>query len=74
MLFRSEGALSDTDKKFLKFAEAFEDKFIRQSSSENRTIEETLNIGWELLSIIPRYELKRIKDEFIDKYLKKEEN
>jgi len=64
-----EGALSETDKKFLKFAELFEEKFIKQSFNENRTIEVTLDIGWELFSLLPRYELKRIKDKFIEKYL-----
>lgn len=65
-----EEALSETDKKFLKFAEFFEEKFIKQSFNENRPIETTLNIGWELFSFLPRYELKRIKDKFIEKYLK----
>ena len=47
----------------------FEDRFIRQALDENRTIEETLSIGWDLLTMIPRNELKRIKDDMIDKYL-----
>ena len=65
-----EAALSETDKKFLKFANEFEDKFIRQGEFEDRDIiEDTLKIGWELLSILPRSELKRVKEEFIEKYL-----
>ena len=66
-----ESALSDTDKKYLKFAKKFENKFVRQDKSENRTIQETLDLGWELLSILPKTELKRIKEEYINKYLKK---
>ncbi|MDR2932355.1 MAG: V-type ATP synthase subunit B, partial [Oscillospiraceae bacterium] len=60
-----ESALSDTDKLFAKFADAFEEKYVNQSFTTNRTIEETLEIGWELLSIMPRSELKRIKDEYL---------
>lgn len=65
-----ESALSSVDKKYLKFAGEFEDKFVRQKKDEDRTIEETLNLGWELLSILPKAELKRVKKEHIDKYLK----
>ncbi|MBT4020835.1 V-type ATP synthase subunit B [Candidatus Peribacteria bacterium] len=64
-----ESALSETDLKFMKFAEGFEDKFVRQSESEDRSIEESLTIGWELLSMLPREELKRVKDEEIEKYM-----
>lgn len=64
-----ESALSESDRKFVRFAREFEDKFVRQSSNDNRTIEETLSIGWELLSILPREELKRVKDEHINKFL-----
>ncbi|MBU1867315.1 MAG: V-type ATP synthase subunit B, partial [Candidatus Margulisbacteria bacterium] len=63
-----EAALSEIDKKYLQFADEFENKFIRQSENENRTIETTLQIAWSLLKILPREELKRIKDEIIDKY------
>ena len=63
-----EAALSDLDKKYLSFAEAFEARFILQGEDENRTIEETLKIAWELLKILPKEELKRIKPEFIEKY------
>lgn len=68
-----EAALSDLDKRFAKFADAFEDRYIRQDFDENRSIEETLQIGWELLTMIPRGELKRIREEYIDKYLPKAE-
>lgn len=63
-----EGALSDTDKKYLKFVEGFENEFVRQSDTENRTIEETLDLGWKLLSLLPKSELKRLKPEHIEKY------
>jgi len=66
-----EGALSDTDKLYAKFADEFEKRYVSQGDSEDRGIEETLTLGWELLSILPRTELKRIKDEYIDKYLPK---
>jgi V/A-type H+-transporting ATPase subunit B len=66
-----ESALSDTDKLYAKFAEEFEKRYVSQGEYENRSIEETLNIGWELLSILPRGELKRIRDEYLDKYLPK---
>ena len=65
-----ESALSESDQKFVKFAKDFEEQFIKQEYNENRSIEETLNIGWKLLSILPREELKRVKDEYIDKYMK----
>ncbi len=64
-----ESALSDDDKKFAKFADAFEDKFVRQNQADDRTIEETLNLGWELMKILPKKELKRVKEAHIAKYL-----
>ncbi|MBU1753566.1 V-type ATP synthase subunit B [bacterium] len=64
-----EAALSDADKAFLRFSTGFEDRFVTQGINENRTITETLNIGWELLRLLPRQELKRVKDEYIDKYM-----
>jgi len=64
-----EAALSDTDKAFSAFADAFEDRFIRQGEHEDRSVAETLRIGWELAALLPRAELKRIKDEYIEKYL-----
>lgn len=68
-----DAALSSVDKLYAKFAERFEKEYVSQGFTTNRTIEETLNIGWELLKILPRGELKRIKDEYIVKYLGKEE-
>lgn len=64
-----EGALSDEDKAFAKFADLFEDTYVRQGEYENRTIEETLLLGWELLTLVPVKELKRIRDTYIEKYL-----
>ncbi|MGG7178639.1 V-type ATP synthase subunit B [Clostridium paraputrificum] len=68
-----ESALSDTDKKLAKFAEAFEAEYVSQGFTTNRTIEETLNLGWKLLKMIPRNELKRIRDEYLEKYMPREE-
>lgn len=65
-----ESALSDADKAFAKFADAFEDKYVRQGEYENRTIEQTLQSGWDLLTLVPVRELKRVRDEYVDKYLK----
>ncbi len=66
-----EGALSDTDKLFAKFADEFEKHYVSQGEDEDRSIEETLKLGWELLAILPKQELKRVKDEFIEKYMPK---
>ncbi len=63
-----EESLSDIDRKYLRFAEAFEQKFLKQGFYENRSIEETLDIAWEVLAILPETELYRIKDEYIKKY------
>ena len=68
-----ESALSDADKAYAKFAEAFEKKYVSQGFETNRTIEDTLSLGWELLSILPRTELKRIRDEYLEKYLPNKE-
>ncbi|AWZ48114.1 V-type ATP synthase subunit B [Clostridiaceae bacterium 14S0207] len=68
-----ESALSDTDKQFAKFAEAFENEYVAQGFNANRSIEETLSLGWKLLSILPKTELKRIRDEYLEKYLPKRE-
>jgi len=65
-----ESALSETDKKYLKFADEFENKFVTQEKNQDRSIEKTLNLGWRLLSILPKIELKRVKQEHIEKYLK----
>ena len=64
-----EAALSDTDKLFAKFADEFEKRYVSQGENEDRSIEETLDLGWELLTILPKVELKRIRDEYIEKYL-----
>lgn len=64
-----ESALSETDKLYIKFTKEFEEQYINQGFNTNRSIEETLNLGWKLLSILPRTELKRIKDDMLDKYL-----
>ncbi|MDI9618120.1 ATP synthase subunit B [Methanothermobacter sp.] len=64
-----EEALTERDRKFLKFADEFEKRFITQARDEDRSIEETLNLGWELLSLLPRSELKRVREEHIPKYL-----
>ena len=69
MTILGEAALSDDDKLFAKFADEFEKRYVSQGNSTNRTIEETLNIGWELLSILPKRELKRIKPAFSEKDL-----
>jgi V/A-type H+/Na+-transporting ATPase subunit B len=69
-LILGESALSETDKAYIKFAEAFESRYIRQGRRENRNILDTLDLSWDLLSILPRKELKKIKPEFIDKYSK----
>lgn len=63
-----EAALSEADKAFFKFADVFENKFVRQGPDENRSIEETIGLGWELLTLLPKGELKRIRQEYIDKY------
>ena len=69
MTILGETALSDDDKQFAKFADAFEQRYVNQGNNTNRTIEDTLNLGWELLSLLPRTELKRIKPELIEKYM-----
>lgn len=63
-----DAALSDVDKIYARFATEFEEKYVSQGFYTNRSIEENLSIGWDLLSILPRSELKRIKDEYIDAY------
>ncbi len=66
-----ESSLSDTDKAYLKFADRFEKEFITQGEGENRSIFDSLSIGWDLLTELPRSELKRVKPDQIDKYMKK---
>ena len=69
-----ESALSEADKKFAKFAEEFENNYVSQGFNANRSIEDTLEFGWNLLSILPKAELKRIRDEYLEKYLPKRED
>ena len=64
-----ESALSDADLAFAKFAEAYDREYVDQGYYNNRSIIETLDLGWKLLKIVPRSELKRIRDEYLDKYL-----
>ncbi|MPM15070.1 V-type sodium ATPase subunit B [bioreactor metagenome] len=73
MSILGEAALSPTDLLYAKFADEFEKRYVSQGADENRSIEETLDLGWQLLSILPVGELKRIKQEHIDKYLPKKE-
>lgn len=68
-----DAALSDVDKLYAKFAEEFEQEYVSQGSDTNRSIEETLDLGWKLLKILPESELKRIDLKFIEKYLPKDE-
>ncbi|SMC72860.1 V-type ATP synthase subunit B [Papillibacter cinnamivorans] len=71
MTILGESALSSTDLLYAKFADEFEKRYVAQGNDENRSIDETLDLGWELLSILPVTELKRIKPEYIEKYLPK---
>lgn len=68
MVILGEAALTDIDKLYAKFAEQFEQEYVSQGFDTNRTIEETLNLGWKLLSILPRSELKRISDTMLDEH------
>jgi len=68
-----ESALSDTDKLYAVFADRFEKEYISQGYDSNRTIEETLDLGWTLLNILPRAELKRISNKLLDQYYKNKE-
>ncbi|MCD8011558.1 MAG: V-type ATP synthase subunit B [Lachnospiraceae bacterium] len=72
MAILGEAALSDVDKKYAHFADDFEEKFVSQGYETNRSIEETLDIGWELLREMPRGELKRIRDAYLEKYYDKQ--
>ena len=73
MTILGESALTPTDLLYAKFADEFEKRYVSQGQEENRSIQETLDLGWELLSILPRGELKRIKQDMIDKYLPKKD-
>ena len=70
MVVLGESALTPVDRLYAKFADAFEERYINQGFYENRSIIETLDLGWELLAILPRSEMKRIKPEFVNKYWK----
>lgn len=73
MSILGEAALSPTDLLYAKFADEFEKRYVSQGADENRSIQETLDLGWDLLSILPKAELKRIKPEYIEKYLPKKD-
>ena len=68
-----DAALTDIDRKYAAFADAFEKEYVSQGYNTNRGVEDTLNIGWKLLEMLPRAELKRIRDDMLDKYLPGEE-
>ncbi len=68
MVILGEAALTDIDKLYAKFADEFENRYVSQGFETNRSIEETLDLGWQLLKILPRSELKRISDELLEKY------
>jgi len=68
MVILGEAALTNIDKLYAKFADEFEQRYVSQGYDVNRSIEETLDLGWDLLRILPRSELKRIRDEYLDKY------
>jgi V/A-type H+-transporting ATPase subunit B len=69
MIILGEGALTDSDKLYARFADSFEEEYVSQGFQTDRPVEKTLDIGWKLLSGLPRGELKRIRDEYLDKYL-----
>lgn len=71
MAILGEAALSDVDKLYAKFADEFENKYVSQGYEKDRSIEETLDVGWELLRTMPRSELKRVKKEYIDEFYDK---
>ena len=68
MVVLGESALTPIERLYAEFADRFEEQYINQGFYENRTIEETLDLGWKLLSILPRSEMKRIKPQFVEKY------
>ncbi len=69
MAILGEAALTEVDLLYAQFSDAFENRYVSQGYETNRTIEDTLDLGWELLDMMPRSELKRIRDEYLDKYL-----
>ena len=72
MAILGESALSEIDLIYAKFADEFEKVYVSQGFRTDRTIEQTLETGWSLLKMLPRSELKRIRDEYLDKYMPKE--
>ena len=69
MAILGESALSEVDLIYAKFADEFEKKYVSQGFQTDRTIEQTLETGWDLLRMLPKSELKRIRDEYLEKYL-----
>ena len=69
-----EAALTEADIAHLQFAKRFEEEFINQSPAEERSIEETLNLGWKLLKMLPKSEIKRIPPEILEKFWGRDEN
>ncbi|HAZ22089.1 MAG TPA: V-type ATP synthase subunit B, partial [Firmicutes bacterium] len=67
-----DAALTDIDKQFAQFADQFEEQYVNQGETTDRHIAETLDLGWRLLTLLPKGELKRIRDEYIEKYLPKQ--
>ncbi len=72
MVILGESALTEVDKLYAKFSDEFERQYVSQGYDTNRSIEETLDLGWKLLKILPRTELKRISDELLIQYYDKE--
>ena len=68
MVILGEAALTDMDKRYAKFSDAFEKEYVSQGFDTDRSIEETLDLGWKLLRMLPRSEHRRISDEYLDKY------
>lgn len=73
MVILGEAALTDMDKLYAKFSDEFENSYVSQGFETNRSIEETLDLGWDLLRILPRSELRRISDELLDEHYEKRE-
>ena len=73
MTILGEAALSDIDLIYAKFADEFEKEYVSQGYDANRSIEETMDIGWKLLTMLPKTELKRIDDKLIKKYYKQQD-
>ncbi|HCE77614.1 MAG TPA: V-type ATP synthase subunit B, partial [Lachnospiraceae bacterium] len=71
MVILGEAALTDIDLKYAHFADEFEKRYVNQGYYTDRSIEETLDIGWDLLRLLPRTELKRIPDKMLDEYYDK---